>query len=61
MKEYKVVTMKETFWTSKFNPEEIEDLLNKHAKRGWELKESMINKRDAQNQFFFILEKEDRY
>lgn len=32
---YKVVTQRDEFFQSKFNPEALEQLLNQHARDGW--------------------------
>ena len=36
--EYKVITMKDRFFSGKFNPEQLEIALNEYAKFGWSLK-----------------------
>ena len=35
MKEYKVLTQKDRFFSGKFNPEELEQALNSYAQQGW--------------------------
>ena len=37
MKEYKVVSLSEGFFSSKFDPEAAENILNEHASAGWAL------------------------
>lgn len=32
---YKVITQRDAFFASKFNPEALEQLLNEHAREGW--------------------------
>ncbi len=38
MKEYKVLTQKDRWLGSKFNPEKLENAINAYAQEGWELK-----------------------
>lgn len=58
MKEYKVVSLKEGVFSSKFKPAQLEDMLNEYAADGWILRESIINERNARDQFFFVLERD---
>ena len=39
--EYKVVTMKDRFFSCKFDPETLESMLNSYAAEGWKLKEAV--------------------
>jgi hypothetical protein len=36
--EYKVVTMKDRFFSGKFDPAKLEEMLNSYAGEGWALK-----------------------
>ena len=36
--EYKVVTMKDRFFSGKFDPEKLQTMLNSYAGEGWNLK-----------------------
>jgi hypothetical protein len=36
--EYKVITMKDRFFSGKFDPAKLEDMLNSYASEGWTLK-----------------------
>ena len=38
MKEYKVLTQKDKWYSGKFSPENLETALNAYAEQGWELK-----------------------
>ena len=44
MKEYKVLTQKDKWFSGKFDPEILEDAINAYAKQGWTLKESFTAK-----------------
>jgi hypothetical protein len=35
MKEYKVLTQKDKWFSSKFDPEKLEDAMNGYAEEGW--------------------------
>lgn len=35
MKEYKVLTLKDKWFTGKFNPEKLEEAINSYASQGW--------------------------
>ena len=35
MKEYKVLTQKDKWFSGKFSPENLEDALNSYAEQGW--------------------------
>jgi len=35
MKEYKVLTQKDKFFSNKFDPEKLEQALNAYAEQGW--------------------------
>ena len=35
---YKVITMKDRFFSGKFDPEKLESMLNSYAGEGWQLK-----------------------
>jgi len=37
MKEYKVLTQKDKWFSGKFDPEKVEDALNAYAQQGWEV------------------------
>ena len=37
MKEYKVLTQKDKWFSGKFDPEKLEGALNAYAQQGWEL------------------------
>ncbi len=39
MKEYKVLTQKDKFFSGKFDPEKLETAINAYASEGWVLKE----------------------
>jgi len=36
--QYKVITMKDRFFSGKFDPEKLEGMLNSYASEGWTLK-----------------------
>jgi hypothetical protein len=38
MKQYKVMTQKDRFFSGKFDPEKLEDAMNAYASEGWEFK-----------------------
>ena len=38
MKEYKVMTQKDRFFSGKFDPEKLEAAINSYASQGWEFK-----------------------
>ena len=38
MKEYKVMTQKDRFFSGKFDPEKLEAAMNSYASEGWEFK-----------------------
>ena len=38
MKEYKVLTQKDKWFSGKFDPEKLEEAINAYAKQGWVLK-----------------------
>lgn len=38
MKEYKVLTQKDKWYSGKFSPENLENALNAYAEQGWVLK-----------------------
>ena len=38
MKEYKVLTMKDKWFSGKFDPEKLQEALNAYAQQGWFLK-----------------------
>lgn len=38
MKEYKVMTQKDQFFSGKFDPEKLEAAMNSYASEGWEFK-----------------------
>ena len=38
MKQYKVMTQKDRFFSGKFDPEKLESALNSYASEGWEFK-----------------------
>lgn len=38
MKEYKILTQKDGYFTGKFNPENLEKAINAYAKDGWVVK-----------------------
>ena len=38
MKDYKVITQKDRFFSGKFHPEKLEALMNSYASEGWEFK-----------------------
>ncbi len=37
MKEYKVLTQKDKWFSGKFDPERVEEALNAYAQQGWEV------------------------
>ncbi len=37
MKEYKVVTQKDKWFSGKFDPQKLEEALNSYAQQGWSL------------------------
>ncbi|MFA6930074.1 MAG: DUF4177 domain-containing protein [Lentisphaeria bacterium] len=37
MKEYKVLTQKDKWFSGKFDPEKVEEALNAYAQQGWEV------------------------
>ncbi|MCF7930796.1 MAG: DUF4177 domain-containing protein [Acholeplasmataceae bacterium] len=37
MKEYKVLTQKDKWFSGKFDPQKLEDALNAYSEQGWEL------------------------
>lgn len=41
--EYKVVTLKDTFWMGRTSSEALQDILNDHSSRGWRLKTTSVN------------------
>ena len=38
MKEYKVLTQKDTWFSGKFDPRKLEDAINSYSLQGWTLK-----------------------
>lgn len=40
MKEYKVLTQKDKWFSGKFDPEKLEQALNAYAEQGWEVASS---------------------
>lgn len=38
MKEYKVLTQKDKWFSGKFNPQQLEDAMNSFAEQGWIVK-----------------------
>ena len=38
MKEYKVLSQKDKWFSSKFDPQKLEEAINAYAKQGWVLK-----------------------
>ena len=38
MKEYHVLTMKDKWFSGKFDPQKLQEALNAYAQQGWELK-----------------------
>ncbi len=40
MKEYKVLTQKDKWFSGKFDPEKLEQAINSYAKQGWVVKAS---------------------
>ena len=37
MKEYKILTQKDKWYSGKFNPEQLENALNAYAQQGWKV------------------------
>ena len=68
MKEYKVLSVKDGFWTFKYRFEEIEALLNQYAKEGWSVSSALTGRRSrwlglfvgARNQLMIIMEREGK-
>jgi hypothetical protein len=40
MKEYRVLTQKDTWFSGKFDPQKLENAINSYALQGWTLKEA---------------------
>lgn len=38
MKQYKILTQKDEWFSSKFDPQKLEDALNSYAQQGWVVK-----------------------
>jgi hypothetical protein len=61
--EYKVVTMKDRFFSGKFDPEKLESMLNSYAQEGWQLKEATTAKipsmGGSREEIIFVLEREN--
>ena len=60
--QYKVITMKDRFFSGKFDPAKLETMLNSYAAEGWKLKAATtaevpgaFNSRD---EIIFILERD---
>ena len=60
MKQYKVLTQKDRFFSKKFNPVKIEEALNTLAKDGWELEVGVTAefKGGKREELILILEKD---
>lgn len=59
--EYKVVTMKDRFFSGKFDPEKLEEMLNSYSGEGWKLKAvttaNIPSFGGAREEIIFILER----
>lgn len=59
--DYKVVTMKDRFFSGKFDPEKLETMLNSYAKEDWQLKAtataSIPGLTGTREEMIFILER----
>lgn len=59
--EYKVVTMKDRFFSGKFDPEKLETMLNSYATEGWQLKAtataSIPSLTGTREEMIFVLER----
>ena len=66
MKEYKVITLKDKFWSFKYRFEEVEAMLNDYARQGWTVSTALTGRQNrllglvvgARNQLMIILERE---
>ncbi|MDR3312243.1 MAG: DUF4177 domain-containing protein [Spirochaetaceae bacterium] len=62
MKEYKVLTQKDKFWSQKFDPEMLEQALNAYAEQGWRLVScataDIPGLGVARNEFIAVLERD---
>ena len=62
MKEYKVLTQKDRYFGSKFDPQRIEEALNAYAQEGWVLKVGTTNDFPGfgakRNELILILERD---
>lgn len=60
--QYKVVTMKDRFFSGKFDPDKLQTMLNSYAEEGWTLKAtttaSIPGLTGAREEIIFILERE---
>jgi len=62
MKEYKILTQKDRFFSGKFDPEKLEKALNSYAQEGWVLKAattaSIPSFGGSRDEFVAVLERE---
>lgn len=62
MKEYKVLTQKDRFFSGKFDPEKLESALNSYAEQGWNVitatTASIPSFGGARDEFVVVLERE---
>lgn len=60
--EYKVVTMKDRFFSGKFDPAKLEEMLNSYATEGWKMKSSATAEvpgmMGSREEIIFILERD---
>ena len=59
MKQYKVVTQKDKWFSSKFDPEKLEELINSMASQGWVLKSATsANVGQSRSELVIIFERD---
>jgi len=59
MKQYKVVTQKDKWFSSKFDPEKLEELINSLASQGWVLKSTAsANVGQSRSELVLIFERD---